>query len=136
MSGRKSDVSLGFVDVLQGGQSQVPELHERLSEGQLLGREVRAASGSVGPLRPSWGLKTPFPCSHRVYLSGDVNTHVHADTRANVHTQTSRGLFPVCLEFLYLTFFFFFSAGTRHLIPPMYHREMETSVGECVCVCV
>lgn len=114
-------------------------------------------SGWVGPLRPDWGrvrhvslcgafhtkdAASVLAQGFSFFFFSCLETQIHtcAQTREQTftHTQTSRGLFPVCLEFSYLTFFFLLGIDTLFLPcttggwKPVWE---SVCVGMCVCTC-
>lgn len=112
--------------------------------------------GWVGPLRPDWGrvrhvsLCEAFHAKDAAsvlaqgfsffffFFCLETQTHTCAQTRVQTftHTQTSRGLFPVGLEFLYLTFFFFFCWESTPYSSHVPQGDGNQCGRVCVWVCV
>lgn len=113
-------------------------------------------SGWVGPLRPDWGrVRHVLLCgafhakdvasvlAQGFFFSARRHKHTRARRHAckHSHTQTSRGLFPVCLEFLYLTFFFCWESTPYSSHVPQGDGNqcgsvcVSVCVGMCVCTC-
>lgn len=131
-----------FMDVLGEGRGRVPGWSRRGSELPLDLRASPLSACSVPRCRRHFPrARTGFFCPPT-----QTHTHVHADTRANIHTlRQARGCFlDSTWNFLNLTFFFFFplesTPYSSHIPQGNGKQRVRVSVCECgfallVCVC-